>query len=738
MKSTLESTNFDADRYMRGKDRRRKRVSKACERCRIKKIKCDGELPCQKCKNHGTVCTAGIRKRTIHVEYKQVPRSYVEFLETTHLALIGTVHKLYKMIQKNQPWDLGEPELNDQGELVIHDIAKKLGCIGPNDEIELPIQYELPTTASGMARVAAHPKRLQYGDYDAEDSDDKEPDSPANDSTDESVPSLEPMQGVETELNYQRDAFASHSHRATKSPQSAYSCDDLDNSHSESEGANTCVTSPYISTSSDCTDFSQPSLGIVPDDMALFLQQYGPIPATEKMTWELGDSSYGTHKYNLSETSDIESLLMENQMVFPDYNGLFGIGITDTNVDVATYEAQLVSEIDRLRSRIDDAAICQLASRLNGCRSCKIEYSSMVGPGALMGCANYHARIRFQDGSPSWLLRVPRVASFAVGLPAPLADYLIASEYATLKFLETIAVPAPRAFDYGVCSNGTDHGVGLAFLLMEELPGRPWSAITATDDEKAQIWSELAEILAELEHHPFPKAGSLCFQSSSIQVSAVASDRFIVLTPHGPFDNSTAYYTAFAEQYLALIADGQLYTEFPIDSYLVYRFLKDNVSQLVEHGGEAKPSEDYFLKHVDDKGDHLLVDDNLRITGIIDWQMARVVPRREAFGPSLVTADMNALCGGKVSLSADDVALMDALRQKGLSWMTSCAVDEKARRFFWGLALKSEWSDALPLAIAILQVFGVDQAWAQWRETALKEYESDERLKDLLSVVASE
>ncbi|KAL6896375.1 hypothetical protein GGI43DRAFT_428956 [Trichoderma evansii] len=378
-------------------------------------------------------------------------------------------------------------------------------------------------------------------------------------------------------------------------------------------------------------------------------------------------------------------------------------------LDDATYESQIAAEIDRLGSTTRP-----YASRLNGSRICRVEHSSKVGPGALMGSANYHARIRFQDGSPSWLLRVPRVASFTVGLPIPLADYLIASEYATLKFLETTAVPAPRAFSYGVCSNGTDHGVGVAFLLMEELLGRPWigqgvSGTAATDDEKARIWSDLAEILAEVEHHPFPKAGSLCFQSSRVQVSAIASDRFVVLTPNGPFHNSTAYYTAFAEQYLALIADGQLYTEFPIDAYLVYRFLKDNASQLAEQGGEAKPSEQFFLKHVDDKGDHLLVDDDLHITGIIDWQMARLV-----------------------SLSADDVALTDALRQKGLSWMASCAVDEKARRFFWGLALESEWVNALPLAIAILEVFGASQDWAQWRETELKEYETDERLRGLV------
>ncbi|KAI5865863.1 hypothetical protein GGS23DRAFT_554370 [Durotheca rogersii] len=407
-------------------------------------------------------------------------------------------------------------------------------------------------------------------------------------------------------------------------------------------------------------------------------------------------------------------------------------------LDDATYVSRIVAEIDRLRSQINDAAVCDLASRLNGGRSCSIEHSSKVGPGALMGSANYHARVRFHDGSPSWLLRVPRVASFAVGLPDSLAEYLILSEYATLKFLETTAVPAPRAFGYGVRGFGTDHSVGVSFLLVEELPGKPWTGDgvcgnQATKDEKAKVWSAVADILAELAKHPFPKAGSLCFQSSGIEVSAVASDRFVVLTPEGPFDNSIAYYTAFAEQYLALIADGQLYAEYPVDAYLTYRFLKDNAARLAQQSAEAQTPEKFFLKHVDDKGDHLLVDQNLNVTGIIDWQMARVVPLREAFGPSLVTADMSSLCRGKVSLSVDDVALAGALEERGYPELASCMADEKVRRFFWGLALEPKWSYALPLANAILKAFGVDQDWTQWRETALREYEADERLKCLVT-----
>lgn len=305
-----------------------------------------------------------------------------------------------------------------------------------------------------------------------------------------------------------------------------------------------------------------------------------------------------------------------------------------------------------------------------------------------------------------------------------MVEYLILSEYTTLKFLETTTVPAPRAFSYGICGPGTDHDTGVSFILMEELPGTPWigkgvSGGKATENEKAKVWSGLADILMQLEMYPFHKAGSLCLQSSKIEVSAVASDRFLVLTPTGPFDTSIAYYAAFAEQYLELIVDGQLYTEYPINTYLVYRFLKDNVTQLVSQE-ENQTTEKFYLKHVDDKGDHLLVDEQLNITGIIDWEMARIVPRHEAFGPSLVTADMTSLCTGKFSLSSNDLILADILRERGSSDLASNMTDEKVRRFFWGLALEQEWKYALPLANAILQAFGVVEGWSEWKENALK------------------
>ena len=154
------------------------------------------------------------------------------------------------------------------------------------------------------------------------------------------------------------------------------------------------------------------------------------------------------------------------------------------------------------------------------------------------------------------------------------------------------------------------------------------------------------------------------------------------------------------------------------DEYPGYVLTLVVVSQLVQEDVEAQTrDEQFFLKHVDDKGDHLLVDENLRITGIIDWQMERVVSRRGAFGPSLVTADMSSLCGGKVSLSADDVALAEPLRHNGIPKLPGNTVDEKVKRFFWGLALGPKL--VIRLAVGECHTLGL------WGRSGLDSVEGD-------------
>ncbi|TLD15709.1 uncharacterized protein PgNI_00280 [Pyricularia grisea] len=129
--------------------------------------RCDGEMPCRRCKDDGLVCTAGVRRKT---EYKQIPRGYAEVLENTQFALVATIHKLYAMVRNSQTWELGEPDLNDRGQPVVHTIASKLGCIRPNSDIDMPIPSAFPEDEAGMAELIAQ-LNAQQSDSMSQDDD---------------------------------------------------------------------------------------------------------------------------------------------------------------------------------------------------------------------------------------------------------------------------------------------------------------------------------------------------------------------------------------------------------------------------------------------------------------------------------------------------------------------------------------------------------------------------------------
>ncbi|CAI6019211.1 unnamed protein product [Clonostachys chloroleuca] len=197
-------------------DGRHRRVWKACERCRMKKTK--------------AVCTAGVRKK---MEYKQLPRGYVEVLENTRFALIATVHKLYSMVRNSQQWELGEPELNDRAQPVIHDIAQKLGCIRPNSDIDLPVHSVFPEDERGIQELAAQLEEQQRLETETP-KESKDTDSSSSSSSPLSSSSSSQQRTERTssskldhsdfEQDYRTAAFGSHNNHMTLSPQSSTTC----------------------------------------------------------------------------------------------------------------------------------------------------------------------------------------------------------------------------------------------------------------------------------------------------------------------------------------------------------------------------------------------------------------------------------------------------------------------------------------------------------------------------------
>ena len=359
-----------------------------------------------------------------------------------------------------------------------------------------------------------------------------------------------------------------------------------------------------------------------------------------------------------------------------------------------------------------------------------------------MGGMYVHLRIRFVDQS-TWLARLLRekYTSFS----DDFTNEILASEYATLKWLQKVGIPSPKVHAYGLRGDPANT-TGFAFLLIDELPGTPYLLTEPTMEQKRKVYDGVAEILRKLEGFPFDRIGSLTTNGphGATIIGGVAGDRTGTLRTIGPFDDAKRYYTAICEEYLHLVAERQLFTRFSVNAYLIIRFMKELAQR-----GKWNPFEGvrdrsfnhapFYLKHMDDKGDHILVDDDFNVTGLIDWTFARIVPSIEAFGPSLFTADMSDLYYGHVRWSDDDKAFSSVLRTRDEHLGQFWDQDDRVRRLTLGLGmgLDMTWAETLHLWKGIVTIFHNETeapSWEGWRDEYLAKYWDDQRLQQLLSL----
>ncbi|KAI0114014.1 hypothetical protein GGR51DRAFT_556511 [Nemania sp. FL0031] len=388
--------------------------------------------------------------------------------------------------------------------------------------------------------------------------------------------------------------------------------------------------------------------------------------------------------------------------------------------DDAAWEMNINKEVEALLAQIDVSQLTRVASSLRQGKPCQFLPGKHIGNGSMMGCANYHAWIIFDDGV-KWLARIPRTTDFS-DIPQELVDYLVASEYATLKQLEVLGVPAPKAHGFGLSSD-PDNLVKVSYILEDAMPGQPFYVSEKTPDQaKLHVYNQYADILIKISGFTSKQACSILPNNEKTKEAAIASNRFLTLGKHGPFDNPLDYFTSIADLHMDLIADGQLYPDYPKEAFLFYRLLRDQVAPaLVKDTASASG---FFLKHVDDKGDHILVDEEYNITAIIDWQFARFVPACEAFGPSLFTADLSYLYKASTGPRTDDRLLAKCLEQKGRKDLAEFAGErELARRFHLGLASGFSKSEALELVRAMLSL--LDENVTEKR----MEEETEEKMK---------
>ncbi|KAJ5279573.1 hypothetical protein N7478_004945 [Penicillium angulare] len=133
----------------------------------------------------------------------------------------------------------------------------------------------------------------------------------------------------------------------------------------------------------------------------------------------------------------------------------------------------------------------------------------------------------------------------------------------------------------------------------------------------------------------------------------------------GPFSSTVECARVGIELILDLIARQGFYADRPIDAFLIHRFLLDKVSNVFTQN--SLDYGNFYLKHADDKGDHILVDDDFGITSVIDWEWAHTSSKLGTFNSPIVLFDVADFYEGANFISEDRTFLAECFEAKGHS-----------------------------------------------------------------------
>ncbi|KAI8963397.1 hypothetical protein F5Y11DRAFT_319690 [Daldinia sp. FL1419] len=394
------------------------------------------------------------------------------------------------------------------------------------------------------------------------------------------------------------------------------------------------------------------------------------------------------------------------------------------------------NELRQLISKINFGALAARASRLRNGRTCSVHPArdDEETQGSVLGGMNYHIGVYFDDGI-EWIARVRR--SNAASPPPALRDYFVQSEAATLKFLERTSVSAPKLIEFAL--ETPDNPIGVGYILMERLRGKPLLWSLATQEQKRKVMDHIADTFIELRKYPFDSLGSLN-SPGDLNVGPFAWESLTEFPQSemrtlGPFSSLEEYHKASIQLILDQIVREEMYSQRPVDAYLVHRFLLDLIPFVLPSSTKHEDQK-FYLKHGDDKGNHILVDDNFNVTGIIDWEWAHTASPVNAFNSPISFLPVHEFYEGRNNLGYDEDVFGQILEWKGHQDLADVVRKGRVQHrfaFCCGYDLV-DWDGFVGLFQALRNAVKVDEGvdWDAWKAIALDRYKEDAGLQHLL------
>lgn len=415
---------------------------------------------------------------------------------------------------------------------------------------------------------------------------------------------------------------------------------------------------------------------------------------------------------------------------------------TASDTYYAAYDAAKERCLQSLLAKIDVTALVSAASKARDGLQCTVPALTCNSDGKLdlelvrsqIGGQNCHVDIKFEDGIV-WLARIRMNDPLLP--PQSTQMHIFASEVATLKFLEKTAIPAPKVYTYAAESDANP--IGLSYMLMEKLPGAPLQWDRATSGQRSEVLGQLADIFLELEKSPLPLSGSLSLGSHDVAIVSGFAQTALFSSPEqtlGPFETVESSLRAMILQQQDQIVNGEL-SSLAVDNYLSHCWRDEMIAHVGTHCRKHGPG--FFLKHFDDKGDHILVDNDFQITGIIDWEFASTEPKVFAFSTPCMLWPVGDFYDGKNELSAEEIEFAQIFEARGREDMARIVRESrKMQRFTFfnggGVSRDLEEFQALFTGLRTAWARKDDQlsSYDDWKREASERLRGDDRLQILL------
>ncbi|KPM44173.1 hypothetical protein AK830_g2389 [Neonectria ditissima] len=278
---------------------------------------------------------------------------------------------------------------------------------------------------------------------------------------------------------------------------------------------------------------------------------------------------------------------------------------------------------------------------------------------AVRGGYNLIYRLEYKDGS-SAIMRVP--IKGVVRFPEEKVSY----EVATIRHVAAhTTIPVPHIYHHGTAAENIanlgpfiimdyiDHHQNMSRALLD--PDRPIDDRPVLNPNIAQetlelLYGQMANILLQLSTLKFPRIGSLIEEKGESSVSVggrplIANMNDIVVHTNAPasilpsktYASSDEWYSALGDMHMAQLAlqhnDAVDDEEDARDKFVARQLFRNLATKRRLMPETSKESEEFTLFSEDFRPANVLLDQDLRVVGVIDWEFAYAAPEQCSFDP---------------------------------------------------------------------------------------------------------